>query len=140
MVDDGYLFSIFLYSEHKETDRQCKALVQSWHFHFKNRVIQRFVGTSVGAALYGSDRPLTDDVDEIEALAFRPGFIPWPAPPGTVADNNYYYYDDTTDYRRIKQKQYIQIVKFVMKIKSSLYFFLFWVSQISQITKRHNSH
>jgi len=105
-VYDGYLFSICFYSEHKETDRQCKALVQSWHFHFTNRVIQRFVGTSVGAALYGSDRPLTDDVDEIEALAFRPGFIPWPAPPGTVADNNNNnYYDDTTDYRRIKQKQ-----------------------------------
>jgi len=55
LVDDGYLFSIFLYSEHKETDRQCKALVQSWHFHFKNSVIQRFLRTSVGAAFNASD-------------------------------------------------------------------------------------
>ena len=104
-MDDGYLFSIFLYSEHKETDRQCKALVQSWHFHFKNRVIQRFLRTSVGAAFNASDiTNLTDDVSEIGALAFGPGFIPWPAPPGIVADNNYYH-DDTTDYRRIKNKK-----------------------------------
>ena len=153
MDDDRYLFScVFLYSLVKhQRNRQAAygrgtqeeegeqeqdprlhhqygyvVRVTRWYsprLFKKNHVLQRFLRTS-GPVFNASHRPLTDI--EIEALALGPGFIPWPAPPGTVTgnpNNDDQDEDDTDYYSRIQQQQQQrrrEITPFIRRINTAI--------------------